>query len=341
MSLVDECKKEAALINEREYHGRGIITASEGSKRFLQTLISLTILRKDCDLPIELFYADEDELNNQQLMMLKSFNVRCINIQTFNKFKNYDARNFSIKALAIYLSSFEEVIWMDADVIPLINFQDCFDIPIYKKYGQLFFEDIFSYDKNENAMTQKTKELFKSFDEKIEEGTPETDSGLFLLNKSQVTHEFITTNLLLNIHHKSIYKKTYGDKELYRLSMSICKKPYVTNDVFPRVIGKYFQQEKLMCGNGVVLYISPTVPIAIHMTLHSVDHYDKYNDFWKESFWTHWIPHSIEVDLQMVEPLNQEIIPKYRYDYRRIEGIPEYLIKIQNEIYKYINENTK
>lgn len=336
-TMRDACKREASHWERRPYSGRGIITASEGSKRMLQTLTSVPILRKSCDLPIELFYADADELTSEQIHTLSGFGVKCINVQSFLAFDGYDARNFSIKAVALYLSSFEEVIWMDADIIPLKNMDELFDIPSYKRDGHFFFEDIFSYGKNENAMTQSTRKLFERFGVMMPNGTPETDSGLFLVHKGTVPANFVAINLVLNMQHKVLYKHVYGDKELYRLSMALCDHTFTTNDVFPRIIGKLFEKEKLMCGNGVVLHTHPTSPVAIHMTLHSVDHHNTYQHFWRESFWTHWVPHAIDVELRIVEPLNQEIIPKYEYDYKRVRPISNDILDVQKEMFKNIH----
>ena len=230
---------------------------------------------------------------------------------------------------------------MDADIIPLTDFNLLFDIPSYKREDHLFFEDIFSYNKNENAMTRSTQRFFKLFNVTIAEGSPETDSGLFILNKNKLPHDFILFNLVCNLNHNVVYKSVYGDKELYRLSMLLCEKEFNTNGVFPKIIGKHFSKEDILCGNGVVLESNQNDQVAIHMTLHSVDHFDKYNHFWETSFWSHWVPVTIEVDLKVVEPLNQEILPKFRYDYKWMECIPEKIQVIQAELYNYIHAYQK
>ena len=73
----------------RSYNGKGIITAS--SKKFMfQTLVSLNMLRdQGCDLPIELFYADDEELDEADKVCLElTLNVTCINIQTIPEFQD-------------------------------------------------------------------------------------------------------------------------------------------------------------------------------------------------------------------------------------------------------------
>ena len=289
---------------------KGIITASENNTRLFQSMISINILRNaGCMLPIELFYADDTELTKSDIAMLETLHVKCVNIQSFQLFKNYDAKNFSIKALAVYLSSFDETIWMDADIIPLINFDRLFDLTLYRRHHHLFFEDIFSYDKNENAMTKTTKNVYTHLGLSIQAGTPETDSGMFLIHKSKLPHNFTSILVSLNCKDHTIYKLVYGDKELYRLTAMLFDIPFCTNGTMPRVIGKYFEKEKLMCGNAVVLETAEISTIAIHMTLHSVDHMFGFSNFLINSFWTHWITKPIDVDLRVVQPINQEIVP--------------------------------
>ena len=325
-------------LPKRKYKGRGIITSS--CKKFMfQTLISINILRdQGCTLPIELYYADDEEISEADKIALElSLDVTCINIQSFDSFKNYNARNFSIKPIALYLSSFDETIWMDADIIPLVNFETFFELPHYKKHYHVFFNDIFSYGKNENVMTKKTISLFEEYDQNVLIGTPETDSGLYVIHKTKFSSNFLLINVLLNMD-STIYDHVYGDKELYRLSMGLSGDNYTTMDINPCVIGKYFNSENLFCGNAVILMTDHVNPVAVHMTLHSVDHVNKYNNIWKESFWTHYMTKSVDVDLRIVEPLNQEITIKYEYDKKFMSPISGEIKHVQKLMFEYVSQ---
>ena len=320
----------------RGYNGKGIITAS--SKKFMfQTLVSLNMLRdQGCDLPIELFYADDEELDEADKVCLElTLNVKSINIQTVSEFKDYNARNFSIKAIALYLSSFDETLWMDADIIPLMKFDDLFNHEHYATHHHIFFNDIFAYDRYENSKTNSTREFSKSFNVIVEPGTPETDSGIYLIHKSKFPKEFLSTNTSLNTNPNT-YQHVYGDKELYRLSMEMLKSEikYTTVDENPSFIGKYFEKEDVFCGNGVILTID-ALPVCVHMTLHSVDHINKYNGMWKDAFWTHYTTRNVDSVLQVVEPINQEITIKYKYDRKFMKPLNELLIKTQNQMFFY------
>lgn len=325
-------------LPNRPYEGRGIITAS--CKKFMfQTLISVNILRdKGCMLPIELYYADDEEMSQADITALElTLDVKSINVTSFEEFKDYNARNFSIKPIALYLSSFDETIWIDADVIPLIDLESLFDLAHYKNHHHLFFNDIFSYGKNENAMTKKTISLFETYGRNIPSGTPETDSGLYMIHKTKFNPEFFSITALLNMD-KDIYNHVYGDKELYRLGMALTDNYYTTIDINPCIIGKFFQSENLFCGNAVILMVDYQKPVAVHMTLHSVDHVNKYNNMWKESFWTHYITKQVDVDLRIVEPLNQEIVLKYEYDSKFMSPVTQEIKKVQESMFEYVKQ---
>jgi hypothetical protein len=322
----------------REHSGRGIITASGGKKLLSQSLVSISILRqKGCVLPIELFYADEEEMIDNVRVILESIlKVRCINVQDDPLFKNYNARNYSIKSISVYLSSFTEIIWMDCDVIPCVEMSTLFDTGYYKQHGMLFFNDIFSYGRKENAYTKKTRDLFEMFDVHLLDGEPETDSGLFVLDKARCGgHEFMAINLLLNTNNTLTYTYVYGDKELYNLSMRLCDKGlYTTVDAYPCVIGQYFAKEELFCGNGVIFRLPEIGDVCIHMTLHSVDHTDdvRYREILGNRLWTHYTTRCIDVDLRKVVPLNQAIVPIYRYDYKFVTTINEAFMSLHAEM---------
>jgi hypothetical protein len=324
---------------------KGIITAAGGKELLLQSFVSINLLRyHGCNLPVELFYADEGEMNEVFIKKMKELNVSCINIQSHELFNDYNARNFSIKSIALFLSSFEEVIWMDVDIIPFMNMEELFDDPIYKHKHYLFFPDIFCFGKYQNANTEKTNELMKEFGFSFKVGENETDAGLFVINKNKISQDFIVLNLLFNINHKLTYAYAYGDKELYNLCMKLCGIEYSTNDVRPGIIGKYFPADDLLCGNGSLfkkndLDNEDSIYCA-HMTLHNISHVPKYGNAWTKSIWTHCVIKPIDITLTVVNPLNQELIIRHEYDKKFMKPLSEKLKETHKEMYLLYDEFT-
>lgn len=326
-------------------NSRGIITAAGGKDLLLQSFVSIHLLRyHGCNLPVELFYADEDEMNDEFLEKMKKINVSCINIQSHDLFRDYNARNFSIKSIALFLSSFEEVIWMDVDIIPFTNMEELFNDPFYNQNHYLFFPDIFSYGKYQNANTEKTNDLMKMFGFSFKVGENETDAGLFLIHKGRLPKDFIILNLLFNINHKLTYTYAYGDKELYNLCMKLCAVEYSTNDVKPGIIGKYFPVDDLLCGNGALfkkndLDHEDSIYCA-HMTLHNISHVPKYGNAWTKSIWTHYVNKPIDVILTVVNPLNQELVIRHEYDKKFMKPLSEKIKDTHTEMYLLYDEFT-
>ena len=322
---------------------KGIITAAGGRDLLLQSFVSINLLRyHGCNLPVELYYADEDEMNDIFLKKMKALNVSCINIQSNELFKNYNARNFSIKSISLFLSSFEEVIWMDVDIIPFTNMEDLFNDPSYLNHNFLFFPDIFSFGKYQNANTEKTNELMKKFGFSFKNGENETDAGLFVINKSKLPKDFIIINLLLNINNHLTYKYAYGDKELYNLCMKLCGIEYSTNNVQVGIIGKYFSADDLLCGNGALfkkndLDHEDSIYCA-HMTLHNISHVPKYGNAWTKSIWTHYVTKPIDIAITMVNPLNQELVIRHEYDKKFMKPLSEKIMDIHTEMYLLYDE---
>jgi hypothetical protein len=337
---------QTILHNHKKKHNRytlyninrGIITAAGGNDLLLQSFVSINLLRHHgCNLPIELYYADNEEMTVSFVKRMETLNVSCINVQDHHLFKNYNARNFSIKSIALFLSSFDETIWMDVDIIPFTNMESLFDHPYYKKNHYMFFPDIFTYGKYQNAYTEKTNELMKLFGFSYVEYEHETDAGLFVINKSKIPADFIVMNLLFNINHNITYKYAYGDKELYNLCMKLCGILYSTNDINVGIIGKYFEHNKLFCGNAVLLKKNDLdhedSVYCAHMTLHNISHIPKYKNIWTKSIWTHYVTKPVDITLTVVQPINQELLIKNKYETKFVTQLSKKIKDIHTEMY--------
>lgn len=270
-------------IPKREYKGKGIVTASGDLERLRQSFTSIKMLRSlGCKLPIEMFYADSSEISSSEASIFEKFDVKCINVQDNNLFATYNARNFTIKALALYLSSFDEMLWLDTDIIPLINLSEVFKFKAYLDSGYFFYSDIwYRRDPNFcckgcNTMNEKSNtkiELENTLGIKSYIGEPETEAGFYIVNKKRCTHDWIHLVLLLNINSHITYKYVYGDKDLFGIAMKMLKIEYSTIDEYPRAIGKRIQKKRSVFGAVMLHYRGEA--FAIHMTILSIDYRDK------------------------------------------------------------------
>ncbi|KAL1876299.1 hypothetical protein Daus18300_002927 [Diaporthe australafricana] len=120
--------------------GRGIaLTAGNDQVAYLLTQIPI-LRRLGCDLPIEVMYASDADLNRDSRQDLEDLEgVVTRDIGGMVRDKGWTLAGWAIKPFAILLSSFREVIYSDSFFFrnPEVMFED----PGYVKTGALFFRD--------------------------------------------------------------------------------------------------------------------------------------------------------------------------------------------------------
>lgn len=145
---------------------------------------------------------------------------------------------YSNKLIAYFFCSFEEVLLMDGDTVPLVNPMHFFDMPEYKKGEAFFFRDRQIHDE----LTNETIDFFKSMfpneydvdyfgmhkisEEKIKSNrflnknmNHLVESGIVAINKNR---HFSSVLMTMTIQAwKPIIDVVHGDKELYWLAQLI------------------------------------------------------------------------------------------------------------------------
>ncbi|KAJ8131768.1 hypothetical protein O1611_g1856 [Lasiodiplodia mahajangana] len=122
--------------------GRGIVlTAGDDQAKYLLTTI-YTFRELGCDLPIEIMYLGDPDLGEDHRFELESLpGVTTRDISQMVDDDGWKLAGWAIKPFAMLLSSFREVIFIDADSFFFRDPAKLFDDPDYKKTGALFFRD--------------------------------------------------------------------------------------------------------------------------------------------------------------------------------------------------------
>lgn len=217
----------------------GIVFVGGAKFSWLTMLSIMNIRQHGCELPIEVLIPSMNEYQYEICSIgFPKFNARCIflpklvgkEINEFYKFKGYQ-----FKSLAISLSSFENVMLIDADNTPLINPEIIFNSKLFKEIGLITwpdfwkrttnpkFYDIIGKEINDNDISKRRdfgyKEygnIFKSICPKDIipfhhfEGTlpdPTSESGQFFINKRNHYKSMILT----------LYYNSYGPDYYYPL----------------------------------------------------------------------------------------------------------------------------
>ncbi|KAK9773165.1 putative Alpha-mannosyltransferase [Seiridium cardinale] len=117
---------------------RGIVTVG-GGKYFPPLLVSLRLLRRTGNtLPVEVFLPESEYEEALCEEVLPSLNTQC---RKFPKLGSNSIQRFQFKIFAVLLSSFQELLLIDADDIPLVNIAPYFDAQAFKDTGLVTWPD--------------------------------------------------------------------------------------------------------------------------------------------------------------------------------------------------------
>src|SRR5271170_1161096 len=117
--LLESLPKHPPLV-----FGRGIVMVGGG--KFLRiALHSLRMLRRSgTTLPVELWMSDKNEYSEEFCVEVSTLNVRCRIVAEY--LGEEVVERYQLKSFAIFLSSFEEVLFLDAGNFPVTSVDEVF-----------------------------------------------------------------------------------------------------------------------------------------------------------------------------------------------------------------------
>lgn len=133
------------------YSGTGIVTVA-GGEFFGPSIVGIRMLRQTgSTLPVEVFLADWSEYEPKICEeVYPALNARCIVVTDYVLPETQERRvpdlpsitHFQLKALALLLSSFAQILYLDSDSIPLVDPQsELFSRPPYTHIGFIGWPD--------------------------------------------------------------------------------------------------------------------------------------------------------------------------------------------------------
>jgi alpha 1,3-mannosyltransferase len=130
--------------------GRGIVISGSNSQAsYIKTAIS-SFRAMGCTLPVEIMYLGDSDLSEDTRMELETIpDVVTRDVKKMVNDQGWELEGWAGKAFAAFLSSFREVILLDADVLFFNDPALMFEEPGYVETGALFFTDrtVFAQDK--------------------------------------------------------------------------------------------------------------------------------------------------------------------------------------------------
>lgn len=221
--------------------GRCIVTLGGGAKYFICAYVLVRMLRElGCKLPIEWWYIDDLEMDavaKRIASELPGVELRSIKEATGTVLGGWQSKIF-----AIMHARHEEVLFLDADQVPISDPTYLFDEPSYKKTGAMFWPDFapMGWD--------VTREAFEIMSLPVPGSTERPgwhnptdykpfESGQLLIHTTRTVRE-ISLTALLNVHSDLWYPQPggrwswliYGDKSTFYLAWEHLKREYAMPD---------------------------------------------------------------------------------------------------------------
>jgi hypothetical protein len=192
------------------FAGRGIVTCGGGLGYFTCAWVCIHQLRRlDCRLPIELWYLGPHELDAHMRSMMEPLDVKCVDASEIRKTHPMRLlRGFELKAYSVLHSCFREVIFLDADNVPVANPELLFDAPEYGDAGAIFWPDYWRMPPEHLA--------WKLFGVPYRD-EPEFESGQIVIDKARCWRA-LNLAMWFNENSDFFYHHVHGDKDTFRFA---------------------------------------------------------------------------------------------------------------------------
>lgn len=210
---------------------RGIVMGAGGHRLLANAYVTLQRLRLATRLPVELCHAGPGELP-------EGFAARLHEEIADLTFRDLGAENrgFHLKPLAVLQSDFREVLWLDADNLPLAGLDSLFELPGYRQTGAQFWPDLPAA-----RWTQDSLYAELGLDPRLNRAEREFESGQMVLDRSRCWEALTAAARLSSAELRpEVYTRVHGDKDVFRLAFRLMGADYAVVEHDPVPFGGDF-----------------------------------------------------------------------------------------------------
>jgi Mannosyltransferase putative len=216
---IERRRAAPAQYPEDRFEGRGIVICAGGVRYFTCAWVLIAILRRvhRTVLPIQVWHLGRREMSEEMRILLTEEGVEVVDAETAAaRCPARLAGGWPLKPYAIAQSRFREVLYLDADTVPLVDPQVAFEWDEYRDSGLLLWPDKVDIKKSNPIWARLGLEA-------IERAS--IDSGLMLADKARVW-DVLDLTVLMNEHWDEIYDVLYGDKDTFLLSAQLLNRTF-------------------------------------------------------------------------------------------------------------------
>lgn len=225
----DEIAFHRKLLNEivaadiskpPHFSGRGIVICGGGIRYFTCAWVCINMLRKlGCTLPVEVWHFGKSEMSHEMQKLLVPLNAKAVDaLEVKQEHPVRILNGWELKPYAIIHSSFEEVLFLDADNIPVVNPEFLFETAQYKETGAIFWPDLQWRRLSDEALIWRVCEVdFRD--------EPEFETGQIVVDKKRCWKALCVT-MHLNEYSDFYYRLVYGDKDTFHMAWRKLKQDF-------------------------------------------------------------------------------------------------------------------
>jgi Mannosyltransferase putative len=202
----------------RPYVGRGIVIAAGGCRYFTNAWVTIHLLRQlGCTLPIQVWHLGREEFDDTMAGLLRPLQVECIDARRLRQvIPCRILHGWELKCYALLHSPFTEVLYLDADNVPVRNPEYLFHSAEYAETGAVFWPDL--------GRLEKTAQVWDLLGLR-RPSTPEFESGQMLINKRRCWSA-LRLAMWMNENSDYFYRYLHGDKETFHLAFRKLDQPF-------------------------------------------------------------------------------------------------------------------
>ena len=129
------------------YTGSGIVTVAGGKYTLMALLVIETLRSTGTTLPVEVFIPPDESRETEAAFcdeLLPQYNAKCIYIDDIlsgDMIDKFEFKGYQFKSLALLASSFENVLFLDADNFPIKPLDGIFDREPFTSTGLVLWPD--------------------------------------------------------------------------------------------------------------------------------------------------------------------------------------------------------
>lgn len=211
---------DSLTTSPNKWQGRGIVVCGGGVRYFTNAWVCINMLRHlGCRLPVQLWHLGAKEMDATMARLMVPLGVECVDASTVRR--EHPARILSgweLKPYSILHAPYREVLFLDADNVPVVDPTFLFDTPQFRKTGAIFWPD---YTRGKDM---KSAPIWRSCGLR-QPNESEFESGQIVVDKARCWRALRLT-MWFNENSDFYYRHLHGDKETFHLAFRMLRKSY-------------------------------------------------------------------------------------------------------------------